>query len=127
MGSYLSRAPLSETDAANIIKKAMLYNRNRIVNAIITNGRGNVPRDMLVAYKCLYSHTDSRDYYEASADVSNEWSDRKTNRLIRQKTNYEYGRRWDECMYDTPKGYSHRLAFMCRKNGKHCYKHALMH
>jgi len=61
MGSIMSiieDSRMSEVEAANIIKRAMRYNRDRIFNLMIAKGRGNLSKDVLLAIKCVYNYTD---------------------------------------------------------------------
>ncbi len=59
---------MDSTTAANIIKRAMRFNRDRIHNAIMI--RHLASRDILVAYQCIYVYTD--DYNGCCATMMND-------------------------------------------------------
>jgi hypothetical protein len=121
-------------EAANTIKRAMRFNRDRIFNTIITNGRGNVSNEILNAYHCIYGYNDDVDnclatmgcdlmlfdYWSvpsiqtpAIMDILNSKPDnqtsKKTMRLIYQTKIYQYDSEWDECRLEFQRNISHGL------------------
>lgn len=57
--------------AANVIKRSMRFNRDRVFNAIMTHG-SHVSKDVLTAYLCIYAYT--KDVSGCLATMGNDYS-----------------------------------------------------
>ncbi len=136
--------------AANTIKRAMRFNRDRILAAIITKGFDNVSNDMKIAYRCIYDYGDDIDDCQATMgcdfdvmsyaiesslqtpailkilDERTIGSSKKTMRLIYQSMDSHNNIIVDVCKSSIFKRYEPLIAAICNRREHPCMRHALM-